>query len=110
MPLCCVFASRRRHTRYWRDWSSDVCSSDLERVELHKRLPTRERGAQRQVAGPRRLGVHQARQAGGDDGPILLAKPGIDQRSEERRGGKGWRSRLLPDHLKKKINTNKLVV
>ena len=25
------FSSRRRHTRYWRDWSSDVCSSDLER-------------------------------------------------------------------------------
>src|SRR3712207_7797777 len=23
------FSSRRRHTRYWRDWSSDVCSSDL---------------------------------------------------------------------------------
>src|SRR3712207_372501 len=21
------FSSRRRHTRYWRDWSSDVCSS-----------------------------------------------------------------------------------
>src|SRR5215203_3800021 len=26
------FSSRRRHTRYWRDWSSDVCSSDLEPV------------------------------------------------------------------------------
>src|SRR3712207_9147910 len=25
------FSSRRRHTRYWRDWSSDVCSSDLHR-------------------------------------------------------------------------------
>src|SRR5258707_10545408 len=25
------FSSRRRHTRYWRDWSSDVCSSDLVR-------------------------------------------------------------------------------
>src|SRR3712207_2090177 len=25
-----VFSSRRRHTRYWRDWSSDVCSSDLD--------------------------------------------------------------------------------
>src|SRR3712207_5090985 len=25
----CCFSSRRRHTRYWRDWSSDVCSSDL---------------------------------------------------------------------------------
>src|SRR3712207_5395260 len=23
------FSSTRRHTRYWRDWSSDVCSSDL---------------------------------------------------------------------------------
>src|SRR3712207_8812980 len=23
------FSSRRRHTRYWRDWSSDVCSSDV---------------------------------------------------------------------------------
>src|SRR3712207_239623 len=29
-PLVVFFSSRRRHTRYWRDWSSDVCSSDLE--------------------------------------------------------------------------------
>src|SRR3712207_1302466 len=34
IPLCVricffFFSSRRRHTRYWRDWSSDVCSSDL---------------------------------------------------------------------------------
>src|SRR3712207_6039937 len=27
------FSSRRRHTRYWRDWSSDVCSSDLTCIE-----------------------------------------------------------------------------
>src|SRR3712207_1253322 len=27
------FSSRRRHTRYWRDWSSDVCSSDLGQPE-----------------------------------------------------------------------------
>ena len=27
------FSSRRRHTRYWRDWSSDVCSSDLYMTE-----------------------------------------------------------------------------
>ena len=26
------FSSRRRHTRYWRDWSSDVCSSDLKTI------------------------------------------------------------------------------
>src|SRR3712207_1650563 len=29
MYLFFFFSSRRRHTRYWRDWSSDVCSSDL---------------------------------------------------------------------------------
>src|SRR5258707_14134637 len=28
-PSIFFFSSRRRHTRYWRDWSSDVCSSDL---------------------------------------------------------------------------------
>src|SRR3712207_5173547 len=28
-PSVCFFSSRRRHTSYWRDWSSDVCSSDL---------------------------------------------------------------------------------
>src|SRR3712207_9463008 len=28
------FSSRRRHTRYWRDWSSDVCSSDLLRRQV----------------------------------------------------------------------------
>src|SRR6266699_4994453 len=27
--LCFFFSSRRRHTRCGRDWSSDVCSSDL---------------------------------------------------------------------------------
>src|SRR5699024_11761674 len=27
--ICFFFSSRRRHTRSKRDWSSDVCSSDL---------------------------------------------------------------------------------
>src|SRR5207245_6032146 len=40
------FSSRRRHTRCYRDWSSDVCSSDLIRqllmdriIAIHKKLP-----------------------------------------------------------------------
>src|SRR6266511_6125510 len=33
--LCFFFSSRRRHTRFSRDWSSDVCSSDLE-LALHE--------------------------------------------------------------------------
>src|SRR5258707_9347658 len=36
------FSSRRRHTRYWRDWSSDVCSSDLAcEFTLHCKVPLR---------------------------------------------------------------------
>src|SRR3712207_5576916 len=31
------FSSRRRHTRYWRDWSSDVCSSDLVYIDIAHR-------------------------------------------------------------------------
>src|SRR5690606_40825131 len=32
----CFFSSRRRHTRFSRDWSSDVCSSDLARPGTRK--------------------------------------------------------------------------
>src|SRR5699024_12049088 len=32
--VVCFFSSRRRHTRSKRDWSSDVCSSDLNRARL----------------------------------------------------------------------------
>src|SRR5690606_39498475 len=31
-------SSRRRHTRFSRDWSSDVCSSDLELISLMNEL------------------------------------------------------------------------
>src|SRR5699024_12056033 len=34
------FSSRRRHTRSKRDWSSDVCSSDLDRGERAGLLQT----------------------------------------------------------------------
>src|SRR3712207_3986391 len=34
--VSCFFSSRRRHTRYWRDWSSDVCSSDLQKIAGEK--------------------------------------------------------------------------
>src|SRR6266849_9821663 len=32
--ICFFFSSRRRHTRSTRDWSSDVCSSDLLAADL----------------------------------------------------------------------------
>src|SRR6266436_2716566 len=53
-PFFFFFSSRRRHTRCSRDWSSDVCSSDLTRIDTARfkrewtavRDPPRERGAQ----------------------------------------------------------------
>src|SRR5476651_2912000 len=80
------FSSRRRHTRYWRDWSSDVCSSDL-RPRRHgagttakaRRRDDREGAAS---GRPRRRGVGTTAKA----------------RSEERRVGKECRSRWSPYH------------
>src|SRR6266496_5485934 len=49
--FCCFFfffSSRRRHTRSLRDWSSDVCSSDLEARAIHARKwPACEEGGDR---------------------------------------------------------------
>src|SRR6266511_3244418 len=70
-------SSRSRYTRFSRDWSSDVCSSDL-RVAC-----TVLRGAAQQCAASTRPG-------------------GATRRSEERRVGKECRSRWTAYHLKKK--------
>src|SRR3712207_8182926 len=43
------FSSRRRHTRYWRDWSSDVCSSDLNMEDV-RTLKALQLDALREVA------------------------------------------------------------
>src|SRR5437762_14026436 len=80
------FSSRRRHTRYIGDWSSDVCSSDLgialpgepdeATIDLLERIP------------------HFAR--------ALRTARG---RSEERRVGKECRSRWVPGRQKKRTVT-----
>src|SRR5690348_18178987 len=81
------FSSRRRHTRWTGDWSSDVCSSDL---------------VQARISGP------------GHSAPATSTAKNVDHvvhsifgleadhqrrvRSEERRVGKECRSRWAPDH------------
>src|SRR5690606_39333468 len=48
------FSSRRRHTRFSRDWSSDVCSSDLQAPNLSKRGDATFRsGGVREILMPR---------------------------------------------------------
>src|SRR5206468_6496453 len=99
------FSSRRRHTRSDRDWSSDVCSSDLRR---HRDLlASRDKDTADLAADLRRT---RLRLAG------LLLRPGrdpdahraavqkltdekedLEKRSEERRVGKECRSRWWRD-------------
>src|SRR5256885_12499780 len=90
------FSSRRRHTRLQGDWSSDVCSSDLTKV---------------QVKSKRRM-TSQLKYC--DNGPtpeeLLLSGHLVENdstqfqtfkkssRSEERRVGKECRSRWSPYH------------
>src|SRR5699024_8390881 len=46
------FASRRRHTRSKRDWSSDVCSSDLEFKNLQVEEYLEEEGIKHEFSAP----------------------------------------------------------
>src|SRR3712207_7628555 len=92
--FCFFFSSRRRHTRYWRDWSSDVCSSDLVAPVLGL-LGTATAGPVATVS-TRRV-VHRLL----DEGGRVLAEVADDAvvgRSEERRVGKECRSRWSPYH------------
>src|SRR2546430_9977220 len=95
------FSSRRRHTRFDCDWSSDVCSSDL--------LIARELGIT-----PLEMRRHNVARAGdptttgapwhGPDLGALLDRAADEiraenaRRSEERRVGKECRSRWSPYH------------
>src|SRR2546421_9202153 len=99
------FSSTRRHTRSDRDWSSDVCSSDLglqawadgAAERLHAQL----------ALGAQALAVHELHEAARTVAALLdLAAVGVEdavakvdiRRSEERRVGKECRSRWSPYH------------
>src|SRR5947209_9938953 len=89
------FSSRRRHTRYWRDWSSDVCSSDLydaaaESANLNDEY-VRRTGSKSILCLPI---VKQTKVVGAlylENN--LTSHAFTSQRSEERRVGKECRSR-----------------
>src|SRR3712207_7178377 len=93
------FSSRRRHTRYWRDWSSDVCSSDLDDRGLGHGAAEPAQGLVPGTAIGDDLGNHRVEVAGDR---VALADAGVDAdagaRSEERRVGKECRSRWSPYH------------
>src|SRR5690606_39497425 len=94
------FSSRRRHTRFSRDWSSDVCSSDLGtngtgttvrapsatrrvRARLARRITAQRPASVKQVLEPL-AAIHRELHPNAD---LAL----LQRRSEERRVGKEWR-------------------
>src|SRR5690606_40819326 len=88
------FSSRRRHTRFSRDWSSDVCSSDLPEGRRRRScccsprssaLPPLREGSLPEGLRPRRGLRAKPR-----------ARPPEGGRSEERRVGKEGRARWWP--------------
>src|SRR5207245_4958610 len=95
-------SSRRRHTRCYRDWSSDVCSSDLIFRHLKNDLGFHEVGFAPVTTSPNRLYAINDR---GMDQVLeqfhILADEYLEyalrgemhgfSRSEERRVGKEWR-------------------
>src|SRR5207249_7716160 len=102
-------SSRRRHTRSKRDWSSDVCSSDLGRADIAGGCGRRDR---RLAAYP--IGAASVSERG--TGRIYLEiwsglaqmkltieitgdlEAALKTRSEERRVGKECRSRWWREH------------
>src|SRR3989454_2517004 len=92
------FSSRRRHTRLQGDWSSDLCSSDLQydrKILVEKGLEARE--IECSVLG-------NDRPEASVPGEVVPVNEFYDyeakyvKRSEERRVGKECRSRWSPYH------------
>src|SRR5439155_13634234 len=100
--LIFFFSSRRRHTRWPRDWSSDVCSSDLEEVrdvvhlifETFDRVGTKQGLLNELARNKVQIGVRL--RTGSNIGQLVW------RRSEERRVGKECRSRWWAYDEKKK--------
>src|SRR5439155_16511521 len=92
------FSSRRRHTRWPRDWSSDVCSSDL-LIGLPLAVWLYQQG---QTGWAIFLAVWMLGVVGTIDNvlkPLLIGKrSSLPVRSEERRVGKECRCRWAREH------------
>src|SRR5687768_18373944 len=98
------FSSRRRHTRCSRDWSSDVCSSDLTSAtsssvpKLSPRYDHVEGITYPSPRGGSRTGFNSLP-------PLEWPTDSDVPRSEERRVGKECRSRGQPNQYKKRQNS-----
>src|SRR5690606_40187983 len=104
------FSSRRRHTRFSRDWSSDVCSSDLYRSREYNlyltlsndKLKLKDFDSDRNQFEKQKEIELQKFIYGFSENEYLKL---LEDRSEERRVGKESRSRWWTDEERKKSDT-----
>src|SRR2546430_3907089 len=92
------FSSRRRHTRFDCDWSSDVCSSDLPGPLKRDVDAAYVRLLEGSLSGPgyTAIATHDERLI--EHAIAFASREGVERRSEERRVGKECRSRWSPYH------------
>src|SRR2546430_5204927 len=92
------FSSRRRHTRFDCDWSSDVCSSDLRQIVCLAIAQLERHNPERPDPRPQ-LEDFGALDAVKQHADVVLCIYREEMyRSEERRVGKECRSRWSPYH------------
>src|SRR2546426_1181808 len=92
------FSSRRRHTRLQGDWSSDVCSSDLDRrgvrrgVELRPARRDRALTRQERLRRPRRLGAREIGRAScRERGEISVVAVSLKKKKDKsKQTDEGW--------------------
>src|SRR5207248_3868749 len=98
------FSSRRRHTRSYGDWSSDVCSSDLHETLQAEAVPLRGFFETPTIAGLAALTVACEARPGQTEkiAKFLQQLDAMSPRSEERRVGKECRTRWWTSREKKK--------
>src|SRR2546429_1954658 len=98
--LSFFFSSRRRHTRCSRDWSSDVCSSDLANVFLAMYQAETRKGPEGVLDASQRVPREAMLYAYTRNSARAMNEQDIigSVRSEERRVGKECRSRWSPYH------------
>src|SRR5207249_6575694 len=96
------FSSRRRHTRSKRDWSSDVCSSDLDgrQISLTPGVSVAYPRVKELIEGILASGLIYMNSHAVDFRTPAL-RPYLEKRSEERRVGKECRSRVAAYHRTK---------
>src|SRR5690606_39919493 len=92
------FSSRRRHTRFSRDWSSDVCSSDLGSAGIDVRRRARWRNPAKTVLNLSRRRTFKLKIQGSADaenGDQTVEDPWMHRLRRPRARGRGWSGGII---------------